>query len=85
MLLHLQKLSIQTVQNTREIAGALFVTCIVPIATAWAKGPVAAGKAYSEQVKGYPGHQLGAPWPHVAHALLQGILDRLLKSGPMKE
>ena len=74
-MVHLQKLSLLSILNTRELAGSLYITVMVPIGTAWAKPPAAAGKAYSAAVKDHSCHDLGPPWPHTAFALLQGFVE----------
>ena len=85
MVLHLQKLNLQTVLTTRELSGCLQTTILVPIATAWAVKPAKAGKAYAQAVKGNPGHELGPPWPHAAYQLLMSMTESLLEMGGPKE
>ena len=74
MLMHLQKLAIQTRQCSRELQGSLCITAFVPTQTTWAVPMLKAGKAYQAAVKGKPGHDLGPPHLHIAMALLEALL-----------
>ena len=75
MIGNLQKLGLQTIQTQRELAGSLFTTGLVPIATRWAKAGVEAGKQYFQEVKtAGAGHNLGPPFPHVAVAITEMML-----------
>ena len=72
---NLQKLALQTKQETRELARSLFITGLLPISTPWGKPPVQAGKDYHQEVKkAGAGHDLGPPFLHVAVSLCESML-----------
>ena len=77
MCMHLQKLAIQTSQQSRETTGSQLTTAFVPIKTAWAKAMTTAGRLYQESVKGRPGHDLGPPMNHIAMAMVESMLTTL--------
>ncbi len=75
-------LALSSAQITRDLAGALFITILVPSTSKVIKAMLQAGKAYSVECKKRgKGHDLGPPSSHVFHAMIEALQEEDVGGG----